>query len=77
MADSYLRCTVCGRTSTTDFASSLRTGWERCCGYTMRLERTDADIEAAVASAFDGAEVVSAARSGENGPHGRKDAGHE
>jgi hypothetical protein len=50
MADSYLRCTICGRTSTTDFASSLRTGWERCCGYTMRLERTDADIEAAVGS---------------------------
>jgi hypothetical protein len=48
MADSYLRCTVCGRTSTTDFASSLRDGWETCCGYTMRLERTTADIDAAV-----------------------------
>lgn len=47
MIDSYLRCTVCGRESTTSFASSLRHGWERCCGYTMRLVRTDADIGAA------------------------------
>jgi hypothetical protein len=42
--NSYLRCTVCGRESTT---SSLRTGWEKCCGYTMTLVRTEADIEAA------------------------------
>lgn len=46
--DSYLKCTVCGRESTTNFASSLARGWEKCCGYTMRLERTDADIDAAV-----------------------------
>jgi hypothetical protein len=46
MTDSYLQCTVCGRRSTTNFASSLRTGWEKCCGYTMRLIRTNADIEA-------------------------------
>jgi hypothetical protein len=45
--DSYLRCTVCGRESTTSFASSLHTGWEKCCGYTMTLVRTEADIEAA------------------------------
>lgn len=46
--DTYLRCSVCGRESTTSFASSLRTGWERCCGYTMTLVRTDADIDDAV-----------------------------
>jgi hypothetical protein len=50
--DSYLLCTVCGRRSTTSFASSLRTGWEKCCGYTMRLVRTEADIEAATTSAL-------------------------
>lgn len=50
--DSYLRCTVCGRTSTVNFASSLRTGWEKCCGYTMRLERTDADIGEATRQAM-------------------------
>jgi hypothetical protein len=46
--DSYLRCTVCGRTATTSFAGSLRDGWPKCCGYTMRLERTDADIGGAL-----------------------------
>jgi hypothetical protein len=46
-ADSYLRCTVCGRESSTNFASSLRHGWERCCGYTMTLVRTTVDIETA------------------------------
>lgn len=49
--DSYLRCMVCGRESTTSFASSLRSGWEKCCGYTMRLERTDANIDEAVEEA--------------------------
>jgi hypothetical protein len=46
--DTLLRCTTCGRTSRTSFASSLTEGWERCCGYTMRLESTTADIEASV-----------------------------
>lgn len=46
--DTYLRCTVCGRESTTSFRSSLAAGWEKCCGYTMRLMRTEADIEKAV-----------------------------
>jgi hypothetical protein len=52
MPDTYLKCTECGRESTTDFASSLRTGWEKCCGYTMRLERTDADVEAKAGELF-------------------------
>ncbi|HMS60652.1 MAG TPA: hypothetical protein PKD63_00110 [Solirubrobacteraceae bacterium] len=51
MDDTKLVCTACGRESTTAFASSLRTGWEKCCGYTMRLVRTDADIAAAVGAA--------------------------
>lgn len=51
-SDSYLRCSVCGRESTTNFSSSLRHGWEKCCGYTMTLVRTDADIDAAVGDAF-------------------------
>lgn len=46
MSDTFLRCTVCGRETTTSFGGSLRDGWPRCCGYTMRLERTDADVEA-------------------------------
>ena len=48
-SDTYLRCLTCGRTSTTSF--SLSRGWEKCCGYTMQLVRTEADIETAVAQA--------------------------
>ena len=50
--DCDLVCTVCGRKSTTRFALSLRNGWEKCCGYTMRLIRTTADIDAAVQQAI-------------------------
>jgi len=50
-SDSHLRCEVCGRRSTTSFASSMAHGWEKCHGYTMTLVRTEADIEVAVAQA--------------------------
>lgn len=46
MFDTTVGCTVCGRTQATGFGSSLRNGWPKCCGYTMRLMRTTADIEA-------------------------------
>lgn len=60
--DSTLLCTVCGRQSTTAFASSLRDGWERCCGYTMTLVRTTADVEGAVVDAIgDGPAAAAAA----------------
>lgn len=52
MNDSDLVCTVCGRTSSTNFASSLRAGWEKCCGYTMRLVTTRADIGEATRDAL-------------------------
>ena len=38
--------------STTSFASSLRNGWEKCCGYTMTLVSTKADIEATAGECF-------------------------
>ena len=47
MADSKLRCSVCGREDEVDFAHGLRHGWPKCCGYTMTLERTEADVEKA------------------------------
>jgi hypothetical protein len=56
--DCDLLCTVCGRESQTNFASSLREGWPKCCGYTMRLEHTDADIDQAVKQAVGSARHV-------------------
>lgn len=46
MNDTKVGCTVCGRQQDTSFGGSLRGGWPKCCGYTMRLMRTEADIEA-------------------------------
>ena len=45
--DSVVRCTVCGRTEQVSFAWSLRNGWPTCHGYTMHLEKTEADVTAA------------------------------
>ena len=45
--DSWLRCDRCGRA----FAASLMGGWPVCCGYTMRLVSTTADVARATAEA--------------------------
>lgn len=31
-------CTVCKRMEKVDSADCLRTGWPKCCGYTMTLD---------------------------------------
>jgi hypothetical protein len=48
--DTKVGCTVCGRQQSTSFGGSLCSGWPKCCGYTMRLMRTEADIEAVTAT---------------------------
>lgn len=58
--DSHLECTTCGRKDVTNFARSLRTGWPMCCGQTMMLVRTEANIEDAVGGAI--SEGLSGAR---------------
>lgn len=47
----YVKCDKCGATKEVDFAACVRKGWPTCCGYTMRLLRTQADIDAAVGKA--------------------------
>lgn len=47
--DTYVQCDWCGREERTGFAASLGGGWPTCCkGHTMRLIRSEADIDAAV-----------------------------
>lgn len=47
-SDTIVRCDWCGRQERARLVMSLRSGWPTCCkGHTMRLIRTDADIEAA------------------------------
>ena len=52
MADSYVKCDGCGQSKQVDFAVCLRSGWPECCGKTMRLRNTQADIDAAVGKAM-------------------------
>ncbi len=33
-----VKCQTCGRELHVDSAVCLRSGWPKCCGYTMRLE---------------------------------------
>jgi hypothetical protein len=57
MNDTMVGCTVCGRQQDTSFGGSLANGWPKCCGYTMRLMRSEADI-AAVTGAVIRAQAV-------------------
>lgn len=34
-------CRTCGRTQRVDSANALRTGWPKCCGYTMTIDAPD------------------------------------
>ena len=46
--DTVCRCHKCEREQRVSFAGSLRGGWPVCCGYTMMLVSTRANIERAV-----------------------------
>lgn len=48
MTDSLVQCQTCGREENVSFGHCLFNGWPKCCGYTMRLMTTDADIDKAV-----------------------------
>lgn len=50
--DSTVRCSTCRREERVSFGRCLGEGWPKCCGYTMTLVSTDADIGAAVAGRF-------------------------
>jgi len=48
MSDTFVKCDRCGRQTRVAFAKGLARGWPECCGETMRLVRTNADIGATV-----------------------------
>ena len=45
MSDSIVKCLTCGKEEQVKFGFCLFKGWPKCCGYTMRLMKTDADID--------------------------------
>ena len=46
--DTVVECSKCGRRQYLMFANGLKNGWSKCCGYTMSIIFTDADINKAV-----------------------------
>lgn len=45
---SQLRCIHCGQTQALSEADAIhytKTGWPKCCGYTMRLEAVESEDE--------------------------------
>jgi len=43
--DTSIVCATCGRTGRVRFADCLAHGWPRCCGQTMRMATSTADIK--------------------------------
>jgi hypothetical protein len=44
MGDSSVQCKTCGKSESVDFAHCLQHGWPECCGKTMTLLDTTADV---------------------------------
>lgn len=52
-ADSQVKCQSCERTAKVNFANCMREGWPMCCGSTMELMDTRADIRHEVGEIVD------------------------
>ena len=50
--DTPVSCSHCGKTDKVSFAYCLGHGWPKCCGYTMTMGKTEANIHDAVGSLF-------------------------
>jgi hypothetical protein len=38
LARGQVWCTACGRTQKVDSGAAMRSGWPKCCGYTMTID---------------------------------------
>lgn len=56
-ADTKVECRHCGRSKMVSFSRCLSAGWPKCCGWTMALVETAADIDQALGDAFRSATV--------------------
>jgi len=52
MTDTLVKCDRCGSQPRVAFAKGLAGGWPECCGETMRLVRTNADVGATADERF-------------------------
>ena len=46
--DTNVVCSKCGKKMEINFTDCLMNGWPKCCGYTMEMKRTKADINQSV-----------------------------
>lgn len=46
--DTIVQCKKCGRKQYLKFVNGLKNGWSKCCGYTMPIVFTNANMEEAV-----------------------------
>lgn len=45
LARGQVWCRSCGRTQRTDSAEALRSGWPKCCGYTMTIDASGRSVD--------------------------------
>ena len=50
--DTKVKCSKCGKEKQVNFKECLGSGWPKCCGYTMRMINTKANIEQAVSESI-------------------------
>ena len=48
MADTLLRCEKCDNEKSVSFSDCLAHGWPKCCGLTMTMQSTSANMDEAV-----------------------------
>lgn len=51
--DTLVKCDVCGKSKKVDFGYCLSNGWPECCGYTMRMIKSDANVEKTMTKLLD------------------------
>lgn len=56
--DTVVQCKKCGRKQFLDFANGLKNGWSKCCGETMSILKTVADVERETSKALDNIEKI-------------------
>lgn len=56
--DTLVKCSTCDKEERVNFGECLGKGWPKCCGYTMTLITTKANMEEAIKPLFNQAESL-------------------
>lgn len=50
--DTVVQCKKCGKKQHLDFVDGLKNGWPKCCGYTMTIIESTANVGQVVRANF-------------------------